>query len=311
MVLGIMKNCIKTVLGKISVPELGRTLLHEHIICTSPVLFRLYGEKWFAREQVIAESVKKLKRAKEKFGLNTVVDGTPLNLGRDMDILKEVSRQSGIHIIASTGMYFYMDFAFASVPEEKLADLMTGECLNGNIGFLKCAADREGMTPYIQKLHRITGRVQKATGLPVFVHTCRETGVEQLKILLDSGADPAKIAMGHCADGMHPEYALELLQYGCYVSIDRIFRRDPDWRKVKTDTVYELIHRGYSGRIVLSHDYICYADECYIGHGISHHSDPDGLCVIDDLVVPELLARGIPQKTIRQILLDNPAGIFG
>ncbi len=306
-----MNKKIKTVFGEIPAAELGRTLLHEHIICTSPVFFRLYGEKWFSREQVIAESVKKLKAAKEKNGLNTLVDGTPLNLGRDLDLLKEVSRQSGVHIIASTGMYFYPDFAFLSSPEEKLADLMTGECLDGNTGFLKCAADREGMTPYVQKLHRVMGRVQQATGVPVFVHTCRDTGAEQLKILLDSGADPAKIVMGHCADGMHPEYALELLRHGCYVSIDRIFRENPDWRKVKTDTLYELLCRGYEKQIVLSHDYICYADECYVANIASPHADPDGLCVIDDLVVPEMLQRGISPQTIRQILLENPADILG
>ncbi len=305
-----MDKNIKTVLGEIPVSELGRILLHEHIICTSPVLYRTYGKKWFSAEDVIAESVKKLKTAKEKFGLQTAVDGTPLNLGRDMDILKEVSRRSGIHILASTGMYFYQDMSFRSVPEEKLAELMTEECMTGSTGFLKCAADREGMTPYIQKLHRIMGKVQKETGLPVFVHTCRETGLDQLKILLDSGADPEKIIMGHCADAMHTEYPLELLKYGCYVSIDRIYRQNPGWRKVKTDTVYELLDRGYGNRIVMSHDYICYADEYYVGHLQSFHGDPEGLCVIDDLVVPELRERGIPENILHKVLVENPQNIL-
>ncbi len=311
----------QTVLGPVPVAELGPTLLHEHVLCTSPVIYRTFGEKWFKRETILSESIRKLNRAKEAFGLRTIVDGTPLNLGRDLALLAEVSRASGVNIIASTGMYFMEDFTLRSMPPELLAELFIDECRNGNgetgirPGFLKCAADSAGLTPYVHNLHELIGRVQAATGLAVFAHSSASagTGPEQLDILTRNGADPSRIIIGHCGDSGSPDYAESLLKRGCYVSIDRLFRGSPQWIRDKTTIILELIRRGWADHLVLAHDLILCPD-CENVHGAalppklakSLHRDPAGLCVIHEFVLPELRKNGVSEEEIRLITEENP-----
>ena len=54
------------------------------------------------REQFIKIAVEKLKMAKEE-GLDSFADLTTIDLGRDIRLLEEVSRKSGVHIVATTG----------------------------------------------------------------------------------------------------------------------------------------------------------------------------------------------------------------
>ena len=49
-----------------------------------------------------AEGVVELKAAYDE-GVRTIVDVTTFDLGRDIGLLEEVSRGSGVHIIACTG----------------------------------------------------------------------------------------------------------------------------------------------------------------------------------------------------------------
>lgn len=314
----------QTVLGPVPVTELAPLLIHEHVICTSPVIYRTFGEKWFSGETLRNETVRKLTLAKETFGLRTIVDATPLNLGRDLELLAEISRASGVNIIASTGMYFYEDFTVRTIPPDVLAELFIDECRNGNPagirpGFLKCAADTAGITPYTKQLHELTAIVQAATGLPVFAHTSpsANTGPEQLEILIQNGADPAKIVMGHCGDSGNPDYAENLLKRGCYVSIDRIYRNCPQWSDGKVSVLLELIRRGWAERLLTAHDLIlCHDSENTrrdaLPDGLKNnpHCDPKGLCVIHDTILPELRKHGVAERDLRIIMEENPLKLF-
>lgn len=314
----------QTVLGPVPVTELAPILIHEHVICTSPVIYRTFGEKWFSGETLRNETVRKLTLAKKTFGLRTIVDATPLNLGRDPGLLAEISRISGVNIIASTGMYFYEDFTVSTIPPEILAELFIDECRNGDPagirpGFLKCAADAAGITPYVKRIHELTAFIQAATGLPVFAHTSpsANTGPEQLEILIQNGADPAKIVMGHCGDSGKPDYAETLLKRGCYVSIDRIYRNCPQWSAGKVSVLLELIRRGWTERLLTAHDLILFSDSENTRRDAlpdslknSPHCDPKGLCVIHDTILPELRKHGVSERELRIIMEENPLKLF-
>ena len=88
---------IHTVTGIIDTGELGETLFHEHIICTSPEFQRVFPD-WLPRKKVVDIAVSKIKYAVEKFGIKTIFDATPLSLGRDIELLKEVSEKSEVHV---------------------------------------------------------------------------------------------------------------------------------------------------------------------------------------------------------------------
>jgi phosphotriesterase-related protein len=96
---------IPTVLGEIDVDFLGETLCHEHVVCINPSFYSAFGEKWLPREKIIERAVKLFKQAKEECNVATIIDGTPIDLGRDIEMIKTVSEQSGVNILVSSGVY--------------------------------------------------------------------------------------------------------------------------------------------------------------------------------------------------------------
>ena len=81
-------------------------LSHEHVLCVSHAMKIGFGDKWFSTCEVIDKAVQALQQVKAECSVDTIIDGTPLNLGRDVPMLQEISRRSGVHIILSTGLYY-------------------------------------------------------------------------------------------------------------------------------------------------------------------------------------------------------------
>ena len=74
---------IQGVLGPIDTAELGQTLMHEHITCADWSMRMNFGARFFEFDQVAEIAAGQLGKAKA-LGVRTVVDGTPVNLGRDI-----------------------------------------------------------------------------------------------------------------------------------------------------------------------------------------------------------------------------------
>src|SRR3569833_1184774 len=110
----------QTVLGPMDAARLGVTLPHEHIADTSSYLNRWPGGD---RASLVAASVEKLKRVRAA-GIDTIVDLTTYDVGRDIRFLEEVSRKSGLHMIAATGQRFFPpQVAGVTMPARDIAGL--------------------------------------------------------------------------------------------------------------------------------------------------------------------------------------------
>ena len=96
---------IQTVTGAISENFNKKVLIHEHVSCVSNDMLHAFGRKWLDESELIERSVKIIASMKERYGLGMIVDGTPLDLGRNAKILKEISERSGVKILASCGLY--------------------------------------------------------------------------------------------------------------------------------------------------------------------------------------------------------------
>ena len=96
---------IQGIFGPIAPEALGQTLMHEHITCADWSMRMNFGEKFFSFDQVASMAEGQLGKAKA-LGVRTVVDGTPVNLGRDIRLIREVARRTGLNFIASTGFYY-------------------------------------------------------------------------------------------------------------------------------------------------------------------------------------------------------------
>ena len=93
---------MNSVLGPIDTATLGFTLMHEHLIASSACIPQNYPE--LLDDDFMDLIVDGLTQAKEE-GIDTVVDATTLDLGRDVKVMVKASRRSGVNIIATTGWW--------------------------------------------------------------------------------------------------------------------------------------------------------------------------------------------------------------
>lgn len=100
---------VNTVCGLKNIDELGFTLIHEHIICVAALMLKIFPN-FFDYHKLKRQVIDKLREANEVYGVETLVDGTPFQLGRDVELIQEISEQSGVNIIVSTGYYTPYEF---------------------------------------------------------------------------------------------------------------------------------------------------------------------------------------------------------
>ena len=295
---------IQTVCGEVESSELGNVLIHEHILCTGPEFAGEYAD-WLPEEKVLEIACKKIRFAADRYGLKTLVDGTPLALGRKLSLLRRISEETRVHIIASAGFYHYNSFPVLILPEQKIAEFMIREIQCGSIrpGMLKCAVDADGVTAHVRKMMKITALVQKETALPIFIHThsANRTGVAALDLLLEEGVSPEKIIAGHVADSNDLSYPLKLLEKGCFVSVDRI---SPENALRKGTFALELIRRGWEKKLFLTHDHVCCWDTILCDPPVCQ-GEPHGLDTIHECILPMLQEKGISADTLEQIFQKN------
>ena len=305
---------IPTVLGEIEDNVLGVTLFHEHVACVNPCFYNAFGEKWFPREKVIERAVKLFKQAKEECGVSTIIDGTPIDLGRDIEMIKEVSLRSGVNILVSSGIYHNEEAFLHGKRPEKLAKFFIEECQRGientNVrpALLKCATGRLRVTEINEILLTAMAITQKETGLPLYCHNEHEvkTAYAQLSVFEKHGVDMSKVVIGHCSDCYDIEYLTDLLKKGCYLGFDRIY---PSAYEKQAETISELIAKGYEDKLLVSHDYAAFLDfgDTYFE---MQELDNRDFTTVHKKLFPALKGMGITNNQIQKLAVDNPRKVL-
>lgn len=307
---------IPTVCGRIARGDLGRVLAHEHVICSSAEFKLAFGRKWLPREKIVDCAVARLKYAKERHRVGTVIDGTPPALGRDLDLLKEVSEKSGVHIVATTGFYHYPSLTIQTLDPRTLAEMFIDEVTEHGIGQLKCAVDAGGVQPHHRRAFECLALVQMATNLPLYVHTYAQekNGLAILEAFKDCGIPADRVVLGHTADTDDVAYMRELLKRGVRLSVDRIYAT---WFEGKAASLTALIKEGFGSQLLLSHDVTLAWDSNVHGRGRpvekswGHvHSFDNCLGIVFEKVLPILRTNGISDAQIDRMLVANPAELW-
>ena len=248
---------INTVSGKININSVGAVLSHEHICCYSEYLLEMAGKEYVDKEKIATESITELKRLKDTYGMNLFIDCTPVNIGRDVDLLKKVSEESGVHIVCSTGFYYTDEAVLHNMSEETLAEYFICDAKEINAGIIKAAVEDENIGVFNKKLLKATALAHKKLGLPVVLHTNahNKNGLAAVEILLDCGVSPECITVGHLSDTEDIDYITEIAKIGFYIGLDRLYNNtSQEYISKKLKTILKLCERGYSDRIILSHD---------------------------------------------------------
>ena len=254
---------IKTVLGKVDESEIKAVLCHEHICCYSEYLHNMTLTKNFNKEDLIIAAVNELKNLKDKYNMNLFVDCTPVNIGRNVQLLKEVSTKSGVHIVCSTGFYYTEEVLLYNASVETLTEICLNDAKIINAGVIKAAVEHENLSEFNEKLLIVSANVQKRTGLPIVLHTNakNKNGLKALQILLERGVQPSSVTIGHLSDTEDIDYIKKFAEYGCYIGLDRLHNdTSEDYISKKLNTINKLIDAGFLDRIILSQDELMYSE---------------------------------------------------
>ncbi len=308
---------INSVLGPLDTAALGFTLMHEHIMGSSAGIPQNYAE--LLGSGFMERIVKGLPQAK-KGGIDTIVDATTLDLGRDVTVLAEASRLTGVNIIACTGWWLEIPRFLTGVSADQFAELFIREIQEGiagtNIkaGILKAASDIAGVTPGEETILRAVARAHLQTNIPIMVHSYSpgQVGRQQVAILKEEGVDLRRVKLDHSNDTTDVEYLTWLLEEGCYLGLDRYPGRNVS-SLARTKTMKTLIDAGYAGRLLPSHDWSLVSVMTEASRQTQEERErrnPYGYLYIKKMVFPQLREMGVSEATLNSLCVDGPRSFF-
>ena len=317
----------QTVLGPLDVAKLGFTLSHEHIAGTADVLKR-WPKAWGGRTEFVAKAVDQLKDI-QAAGISTIVDLTPYDVGlRDVRLLEEVSRKSGLNIIACTGQRFFPPkLPHVSMPARTIAGLakfFIKEIEHGidgtsiKAGVIKIGIETGHPTALEEIGLRAAVQASKATGMPIRIHTnaAHRAGESNAAILEDEGASPARVSFDHSDDSGDMDYFLGLVRRGYSLSMDHVHRGlisdfKPSFER-RAECIKLLIDGGFADKIFLS------SDSMFEGSLLPEDArnwrenidPPDGMLFNTHKLIPLLKSMGVSDEKIHVMTVENPKRFF-
>ena len=241
---------VRTVLGDIDPAELGPCDAHEHLFLDTPAQ---PGEEFLDVGKAIEET-----QTLADAGARSVVDWTPLGLGRDLDGLERVSRATGLHVVAATGLHrdahYTADDPFREEPVDRLADRFVEE-LRDRCGIVKVGASYHHLTPFEAKAFEAAAAAHAGTGAPVCVHTHHGTmGLRIVEQLAAFGVPSTAVILAHVDRNPDAEEHAETAETGASLQLDGPGRTKywPDSTILRL--IADLAEAGHRDRLLLGGD---------------------------------------------------------
>jgi phosphotriesterase-related protein len=302
---------VRTVLKDLTPESLGVTLFHEHmslapefmpkwmaLFRNQPVPAQPPAQPYYMQDAgLMAEEM----RAAAKDGVACIVDQGHPDMGRDLEFLKRISRESGLPIVAGCGYYtqpFYPP-EIAKWSEDEIANELIHQAQTQPIGVFGEIGTWDVMTTDERKVFRAVAKAHRATNLAIVTHTNFGKGaIEQLDLLEDAGVKPGRIAIGHVGGLNDPAAAVPkvIAKRGAFVGFDRQGGAG-DAAQVKM--VLSMLEAGYAPNLLFSSDF------SLGGSQLKRNGGP-GYAKTITVFLPKLREAGVDEKTLRGIMVENP-----
>ncbi|MDA0302695.1 MAG: hypothetical protein O2822_09225, partial [Chloroflexi bacterium] len=161
---------IQTISGPKDTADLGPTLSHEHLSSSMGGMDRT---GMYDQNAAVRRSLEALRQAYEA-GIRTVIDCTPVDLGRDAGLFARVAQETQVTVICATGLYRWVPLSYNAWDAAGAAVFLLRE-INGGIeggpirpGIIKIAWDveyqLEPLRVQMEKMARGAARAAKAAG---------------------------------------------------------------------------------------------------------------------------------------------------
>jgi phosphotriesterase-related protein len=313
-------SLINSVLGEIAPAELGATDCHDHLFITGGRAVELEPDFLLADTAAATAEAASVLAA----GGKAVLDCMPLGVGRDIDRLVRVSRETGLTVMAVSGFHrdaFYAaDHWARSTDVDTLTGMIVSEATDGmgRSGYHPPGSDRSparpaaitaatsglAPTPLEATLLTAVGRAAAATGLPVITHTESVPGARwQLETLDALGVPAERVILSHMDRHAEPAELVEICRTGATVCLDWMGRLDRRPDEVIVRLAAGLVEAGLGDRVVLGQDLARRQYWRAYGGG-------PGMANLFDTVVPMLSAHGLGAADIDTILVQTPRRIL-
>lgn len=289
---------VKTVLGKKKISNAVKVLSHEHICCYSEYLNKI-SKSYLDKNMLIKKSSDILKNIRDKYGVGLFIDCTPINIGRDINMLKSISELSGVEIVCSTGFYYNDEPILNCMSAEALADFIAEDANNTCAGIIKAAVEYETVSDFNIKLLKATAIAHKKTGLPIVLHTNanNRNGTRAVEILFEENVEPRKTVIGHLSDTDDIKYIKGFADLGCYIALDRMYCiKTEEYIAEKIKQINSLCDAGYADRLLLSHD-----DAVFQGFSDKPQIKEPRWSYMLDYIMPRL-----DKNIVNKLLNENP-----
>lgn len=304
---------VMTVRGRIPAHAMGFTLPHEHLL----VNFQPYEEQQrspvaYDREEAADVARPHLRRLHD-LGGRTLVDATPPFLGRDPLLLRDLSGETGVHIVTATGNYAarggqHLPPYVGTDSDTALASRWIAEWTDGiagsgvRPGFIKLGTGAGPLTEVERKLLRAGAAAHLETGLTIGTHTgAAASAIEQLSILEGAGVHPSAWVWIHAQSEKDLAHHVAAARRGAWISFDGVA---PDSAAAHVSMVSALRAAGLLRRVLVSHD-----------AGWYHVGEPGGgrfrpFDTVITAFIPALRAAGFDDAEVQTLFVDNPAEAF-
>ena len=302
---------VHTVLGPIEARKLGLTLIHEHILVDFIGADTVHPDRYDSVEvqKVVLPHLLQLYSA----GCRTVVECTPAYMGRDPELLKKLSKASGLHLITNTGIYGAADDKFVPVfahreSAEDLAQRWTQEFEKGIDqtgvcpGIIKIGIDPGPLSKIDAKLVRAAAWTHRNTGLSIATHCGDGTAaLEAIEILKEARVAPDAFVWVHAQAEKDRNLHLMAAREGAWLEFDGVGKETMEQHR---DLIWTMKSYHLLSKVLISQD----AGWYHVGEasGGSFRSYEFLL----DQFVPYLRRAGILRGEIQQLLTDNPRQVL-
>lgn len=264
------------------------------------------------------------------WGGRTIVDVSSVGLGRDPLALRRISEATGLNIIAGAGWYVASTHPpmVKQKSMEELAEIIVKELTEGIgdtgiragvIGEIGCSVPYH---PDEEKVLRAASRAQAETRAGMVIHPglydlekkmYPKDAMRQLDIVEKEGGDLSKVYLAHCDFTCSDlAYHRALMDRGITCEYDtwgmEFWEKNywpgagPPSDRQEIEQVVELCRQGYDNQLVFSQDTCMkYLLVRYGGYGYAH---------LLKNIVPELKFRGVSEKQLKNIFIENPKKIL-
>lgn len=268
---GVDELTLETVAGPLAGKDVELAVAHEHLYVDflGPKDPGYMNVDW---ADALGASVNAATELRAQ-GVNLLIEWGPMGVGRNVLLLRHVSRATGMHIVCPTGIYkSLIPPQFEGMSAEEIADHFVRELTKGvdgtaiRAGFIKMATTEAGATETDTMIHRAAAMAGREVGATISLHSPIWETTKGIIATLDAESFPLdRFVWGHAQPSSvdaHKEVAARgaIIQYDAISAHSDPFFNGPTDDDSMLDRIEAMVKAGFDKQVLVSADASVYVN---------------------------------------------------